>query len=102
MKTPPESPWTRRHFPPRQERCRWPVEKSNRRFRKTPCRLRGEKRVAAGGEEPVGGPDEIKRRDSGRFLPAWLIQFRSRDPLKADWDIIDLYGVAISNVGDGA
>ena len=25
--------------------------------------LRGEKRVAAGGEEPVGGPDEIKRRD---------------------------------------
>ena len=26
--------------------------------------LRGEKRVAAGGEEPVGGPDEIKSRDS--------------------------------------
>ena len=30
--------------------------------------LRGEKRVAAGGEEPVGGPDEIKRR--ARLLSA--------------------------------
>ncbi len=64
MKTPPGSPWIRRHFPPRQERCRWQADKSKRRFRKTPCLLRGEKRVAADGEGSVGGPDEIKRRDS--------------------------------------
>ncbi len=30
---------------------------------KTTCLLRGEKRIAAGGEGSVGSPDEIKRRD---------------------------------------
>jgi hypothetical protein len=67
MKTPPGSPWTRRHFLPRQERYRWQADKSRRRFRKTPCLFRDEKYIAAGGEESVGGPDEIKRRDSGSF-----------------------------------
>ena len=32
---------------------------SKRRFRKTLCPLRGEKRIAAGGEVAVGGPDKI-------------------------------------------
>ena len=64
MRTPPGSPWTRRHILPRQERRRWRADKSKRRLQKTPCLLRGEKRVAAGGEESVGGPDEKKRRDS--------------------------------------
>ncbi len=63
MRTPPGSPWTRRHILPRQERRRWRADKTKRRLRKTPCLLRGEKRVAAGGEESAGGPDEIKRRD---------------------------------------
>jgi hypothetical protein len=63
-KTPPGSPWTRRHFLPRQERYQWQADKSKRRLRKTPCLFRDEKRFATGGEESVGGPDEIKRRDS--------------------------------------
>ena len=63
MKTPLGSPWTRRHFLPRHERFRWQAGKSNRRFRKTPCLLRGEKRVAGGGEEFVDGRYEINRRD---------------------------------------
>jgi transposase len=65
-KTPPESPWTRRHFLPRQEHCRWQAHTSSRHFRKTPCLLLGEKRVAADGEESACGPDEIKRRDTGQ------------------------------------
>jgi hypothetical protein len=64
MKTSPGSLWTRWHFPLRQERCRRQADKSKRRFRKTPCLLGGEKRVAADGEGSVGGPDEIKRRDA--------------------------------------
>ncbi len=51
------------HFLPRREPCRWQADKSKRRFQKTPCLLRGEKRAATGGERSVDGPDEIKRRD---------------------------------------
>ncbi len=51
-------------LPPRGERCQRQADKPKRRFRKTPCLLRGEKRVAGGGVGSVGGPDEIKRRDS--------------------------------------
>ena len=77
MKTPPGSPWTRRHFLLRQERYRWQADKSKRRCRrKTPCLFRDEKRVAAGGEESVGGPDEIKRRDRVYF---WDIAPMHRD-----------------------
>ena len=52
------------HFLPRLKPCRRQADKSNRRFRKTLCLLGGEKRAATGGDGSVGGPDEIKRRDS--------------------------------------
>ena len=64
MKTPPRSPWTRQHFLPHREPCRWQADKSKCRFLKTPYLLRGEKRIAGSGKGSVGGPDEIKRRDS--------------------------------------
>jgi hypothetical protein len=54
----------------------------NRRFRKTPCRLRGEKRVAAGGEEPVGGPDEIKRRDTLEGHSEHIQDLGLKDPFR--------------------
>ena len=57
------------HFLPRRKRCRWQADKSKLNFgsyRKTPCLLRVEKRVAGGAEGSVGGPDEIKRRDRGQ------------------------------------
>jgi hypothetical protein len=57
------------HFLPRRKSCRWQADKSKRRFQKTPCLPRGEKRIAAGGERSVDGPDEIKRRDSRRAPP---------------------------------
>ena len=63
LKMPSGSPWTRQHFLPHPEPCRWQADKSNRHCRKTPCLLRGEKHLAGCGEKSIGGPDEIKRRD---------------------------------------
>ncbi len=52
------------HFLPRRKHCRRQANKSKFRFRKTPCHLRCEKRVAGDDEGSIGGLDEIKRRDS--------------------------------------
>ena len=52
------------HFLPRRKRCRRQADKSKCRFRKTPCLLCGEKRIAGDGEGSIGGMDEIKRRDN--------------------------------------
>ena len=84
MKTPPGSLWIRRHFPPRQEHCRWQADKSKRRFRKTPCLLRSEKRIAADGEGSVGGPDVIKRRDSPQSTRPFIQNGLQRSKLFAN------------------
>jgi hypothetical protein len=44
-------------FLPHREPCRRREDISERRFLKTPCLLRGEKRVAASGKGSIGGPD---------------------------------------------
>ena len=72
IKAPPGLPWIRRHFLSRQGRCRWQAERSKRRFRKTPLLLCVKKCVAGGGNEPIGGSDEIKRRDRYFWREGWL------------------------------
>jgi hypothetical protein len=73
-----------RREPHPPERCRWQADRSKRGFRKTPCRLRAEKRVAIQGISTRIVDDLVKAMGMSGFFKSQVNYDRIRDA-RYDW-----------------